>query len=64
MSPSMAAIPNVGGRQTGTGQQFGGVKILTPKQLHAKLDEYVVGQHHAKKVGAFFLEAFFITGPN
>ena len=63
LSPSMAAIPNVGSRQTGTGREFLDTKIPTPKELVKQLDQYVVGQTHAKKVSNFFLSStsFFIV---
>ena len=50
MSPSMAAIPSVGGRQTGQAKDLKETRVPTPKELVKMLDEYVVGQTHAKKV--------------
>ena len=49
----MTAVPNYGGRdgQGATGFNItGDGAIPTPRQIVAKLDEYVIGQDQAKKV--------------
>ena len=47
------SMPMVGGQMSSFGGSFGSQKIGTPKELVKMLDQYVVGQSHAKKV-AFF----------
>lgn len=49
-SQSMDAIPTVGGRVSSIGGELGATRVPTPRELHRMLDDYVVGQDHAKKV--------------
>lgn len=43
------SVPMVGGQMSSYGGAFGSQKIATPKELVKMLDQYVVGQTHAKK---------------
>ena len=52
------SMPMVGGQMSSFGGSFGSQKIATPKELVKMLDQYVVGQTHAKKV-LFLLAIMF-----
>lgn len=51
------AVPQFGGATTNTvsGQHFGISRLPTPREMVAALDQFVIGQAHAKRVSDFGL---------